>query len=170
MTDDNNLYAVGDTAQARNSLVLLDMVEIQFLLQGDIVSLLPVSQMLPSPDDCACGSLEFEGELLPVFYVNRNLQLQTMADSRCTALVILSTGLQRFGLACLGVEKQSGAVPAFYSVPVCMSSRKQPFNEFAIINHKAIGLTSAAELLRVLHLRGANIVSQQPSQRQSIFQ
>ncbi len=176
MTDDKNLHAVASGTQARDSLVLIDMAEIQFLLSGDIVSLAPIDlmqltadQMQPAADELACGYLMFEDELVPVFSLNRNLQLQTVADSRCIALAILSAGSQRFGLACLNVEKQSDGMPVFYPVPVCMSSRKQPFSEFAVINQRAVGLTSAAELLRVLRLRGVNLLGRQTVKRQGAF-
>jgi len=170
MTDDKNLYAVADRTPEPDSLVLLDMVEIQMFTSGDIVSIVPFNQMQSSLDDFTCGSLEFEGELIPVFYLNRHLQLQPAADSRCAALAILSTGTQRFGVACLGIQKYEAALPAFYSVPVCMSSRKQPFNEFAVVNQKAVGLTSAAELLRVLRLRGAALANPQSAQRLGALQ
>lgn len=171
MTDDKIIHAVNDAAPARDSLVLLDLIGIQFLLRGDIISLRPISQLQPigqlqlAVDNLACGALEFEGALLPVFYVNHNLQLQTHVDSRCAAVAILAAGSQRFALACLGLEKQ--ATPVFYPVPRSMSSRKQPFKEFAVINQKAVGLTSGSELLRVLQLRGVSLQSQSLMPRSS---
>lgn len=170
MTDDKNLQAVASKLQVRDSLVLIEMVEKQFLLAGDILSLVPIKQMQPATHEYACGSLLYEGELVPVFQFNRNLQLQSVADSRCLVLAMLSSGTQRFALTCLNIEKLSEVMPVFYPVPRCMSSRKQPFGEFAVINQKAVGLTSGAELLGVLRLRGASLLNQQPIQHQSAIQ
>ena len=41
-----------------------------------------------------------------------------------------------------------------------MSSRKQPFNSFALIDDAALGLSSAADLLELLQVRGVQIRAQ----------
>jgi hypothetical protein len=163
----NTLVAVPTTAPTPDTLVVLNLSEIQFLLQAGVESLLPIKDMRPPSDELACGSLEFEGELIPVFCLDHHLQLQAVAGSTCVAVALLSNGSQRFGLVCLGLEKWANPAPVFYRVPVCMTSRKQPFSEFAVIDNKVVGLTSAAELLRVLGLRGA-YVARETWQRQEL--
>lgn len=165
MTDDNYLHALGSPLPARDSLLLLDMGEIHFFVQGDVISLLPINQMQHTSAKLECGSVEFEAEQLPVFYFNDHLQLLSQAPEHCAAVVLMVAGDSRFGIACSSLQKYTGPAPMFYSVPVSMSSRKQPFSEFAVIENRAVGLVSAEELLRVARLRGASVANQRHAQR-----
>jgi hypothetical protein len=163
-----HLYAVNEPAIARDALVLLDLGDIQFLLQGGLASLLPISAMQPTTGELACGFVEFEGKSLSVFSLNRNLQLQVPASTGAHALAIMVADDQAFALACCNLEKLAGPAPVLYPVPVSMTSRKQPFQEFAVIDNRAVGLSCALELWRLLCLRGASFLA--GNKGQALFQ
>jgi hypothetical protein len=74
-----------------------------------------------------------------------------------------------FAICCSGLEKLAIADLHFYKVPLSMSSRKQPFTEFAVVNHVAAGLSSAADLWQLLSLRKA-VQAIPPAKAQTLIQ
>lgn len=157
---------------ATASLVLIDCGEFNLLLPGDeIISLAPAPELISSQSAQNCGYVEFEQHCYPVFCLNKPLQLQPELLSSHKVIVLLEHIDYRFGISCCEITKVSELSRAlsllqenkivFYKVPVCMSSRKQPFSEFAIINNQAAGLSSAAALFSLLQLRGATLSSLQ---------
>lgn len=109
----------------------------------------------------SCGYLDYEAQRYPVFCFNKALQLQNRLEAHHRVLVLLRHQGQHFALACRALIKLELQNYPVYPVPLSMSSRKQPFNRFAMINDAALGLSSAAELLALLELRGVQIRTQQ---------
>jgi hypothetical protein len=157
---------------AAASLVFIDCGEFNLLLPGDeIISLAPAPQLTRSQSDQHCGYIEFEQNSYPVFCLNKPLQLQSELLPSHKVIVLLEHIDYRFGISCCELTKVSDLSHAmsmlqenkmtFYKVPVCMTSRKQPFSEFAIINNQAAGLSSASALFSLLQLRGVTLSSLQ---------
>ncbi|RZA09586.1 MAG: hypothetical protein EOO68_00600 [Moraxellaceae bacterium] len=158
-----------------SNFVLMDCGDFSFLLPGnEIVSLLSVQQIVALPQSVHdCGYAEFEKSTYPVFSFNKAMQLQTSLKDAHNAIVLLHHRDANFAVSCMSVQKiddvnntsasseAGSATPLiFFEVPVCMRSRKQPFTEFAIINNRAVGLTSASALFTLLRLRGAKLQMQ----------
>ena len=152
------------------NLVMMNCSDFSFLVSSDeIASLCPVQQVVMQPLSVHdCGYVEFEQRVYPVFCFNKALQLQTSLKEPHTAVVLFNHRNHYFGVTCVDVEKISDSSSqnamanlTFYEVPICMRSRKQPFTEFAVINNRAAGLTSASALFTLLRLRGAKLAAQQ---------
>jgi hypothetical protein len=149
------LQAITTSPKTDEPLVLMDCGELSLLVSSkDIVTLMPVKKMLPSRVLQACGELEFEQQHISVFAFNKALQLQTDLLSNQLTLVVLQQQSHKFAVACCSVEKIEAPDLHFFPVPISMSSRKQPFTQFAVLNNCAAGLVSAASLWRLLQLRG----------------
>jgi hypothetical protein len=171
-TAKNPLALAPQKSVATASLVLIDCGEFNLLLPGDeIISLAPATELIDSQSSQNCGYVEFEQHCYPVFCLNKPLQLQSELLASHKVIVLLEHIDYRFGISCCELTKVSDLSRAlsmlqenkmiFYKVPVCMTSRKQPFSEFAIINNQAAGLSSAAALFSLLQLRGATLSSLQ---------
>lgn len=148
-----------------------------FLIPSADVVTLAASQGLITPLESAsplssqlCGYLEFEQQRYPVFCLNKALQLQTTLEEKHRVLVLLQHQEQSFALACCALTKLEQDHYPIYPVPRSMSSRKQPFREFALLNERALGLSSAAELLTLLKARGVRLRGGQLSQTVAIRQ
>ena len=152
----------GLSSHLAEPLALMACGEFSLLIASkDIVTLISAQKIvsaqkiLPSKAASACGEIEFNQQTVPVFALNKALQLQPQLPSVEMILVVLQYESCLFALCCSELEKLNASDLHFYPVPQSMSSRKQPFAEFAIVNHVAAGLTSAAELWRLLSLRNA---------------
>jgi CheW-like domain len=151
------LQAITASSKADEPLVLMDCGELSLLVSSkDIVTLMPAQKMLPSNVAQACGALELEQQHISVFAFNKALQLQTDLLSNQLTLVVLQQLSHKFAIACCSLEKLETPDLHFFSVPISMSSRKQPFTQFAVLNNRAAGLVSAASLWRLLQLRGVS--------------
>lgn len=153
---DNKLRAVKTAASLVEPLALMDCGEFSLLISSkDIVTLMSAQKIIASTMAHTCGALEFEQNIIPVFAFNKALQLQPKLFSTQITLVIIRHESYLFALCCSALEKLEMADLGFYAVPLSMSSRKQPFSQFAVINKRAAGLTSAADLWRLLSMRNA---------------
>lgn len=147
--------------------VHLDGGEFGLLLPAEeVVTLLPSSKLIAPTDTASslaaqtCGYLEFDQQRYPVFCLNKALQLQSRLEAHHQVLVLLRHQQQFFALAGRSLNKLEAHGYPIYPVPRSMSSRKQPFSSFALINDAALGLSSAADLLDLLQVRGVQIRAQ----------
>jgi len=139
-----------------NSLALLSFDEFTFLVPGeDVLSLLPIQKIDAAVASNSCGLVEYNGHSVPVFSVNKALQLQSSKKDSHSVIAILNYQSMWFSLACNSLAKCEIGNLQLFRVPTCMSSRKQPFSQVAIVGDKAACLTNSAELWKLLHLRGA---------------
>lgn len=156
-TEKNQLRAVPTAHNADEPLALLDCGELSLLISSkDIVTLVSSQKIIASNLAQACGAIEFERQHIPVFALNKALQLSTTLSTNQLTLVVLQHQTQIFALGCSGLEKIEMPDLQFFTVPMSMSSRKQPFTQFAVLNNRAAGLTSAANLSRLLEMRGVD--------------
>lgn len=154
-------------ATASPERVRLDGGEFGLLLPAaDVVTLMPGNR-LSAPTDTAsslvaqsCGYLEYGQQRYPVFCLNKALQLQSRLEPCHQVLVLLRHQQQGFALACRSLTKLETQDYPVYPVPRSMSSRKQPFSRFALIGEVALGLSSAADLLKLLQVRGVQVREQ----------
>ena len=115
-----------------------------------------------------CGYLELYEKNYAVFCFDKTLQLHTEISAKHNAVVLLKHKEYLFGISCCELLKQQISPLTLYSVPPSMRSRKQPFTEFAVINNRAVGLSSVAALYALLHLRGVIFAAQQTSQTSTL--
>ncbi|RYY75086.1 MAG: hypothetical protein EOO52_12325 [Gammaproteobacteria bacterium] len=151
----NPLRAVAPSAAIDEPLALLDFGDMSLLVSSkDIFTLMSTQKMMSPTLTQACGEIVVDENCLPVFAMNKTLQLSSERPSSHLTLVVLQHQTLMFGWCCVTLEKIDMQELQFFPVPVSMSSRKQPFSHFAVINHRAAGLTSAAGLLQLLEARG----------------
>ena len=151
----NLLRAVAQSAGVDDPLAFIDVGDVSFLISSrDIFTLMPTQKMAAPVLEQACGEIELEGTKVPVFAINKALQLNIERPTNHLTLVVLQHQGRLFGLCCMTLEKIDAGNLRIFSVPITMSSRKQPFSQFAVINNRAAGLTSAVELFRLLQARG----------------
>ncbi len=149
------LRAVTPSTAADEPLALLDFGDLAFLVSSkDIFTLISTQKMATSSLSQVCGEIVIEERKVPVFAINKALQLNTERPANHLTLVVLQHETQLFGFSCVTFEKIDLHDLNFFQVPVSMSSRKQPFSQFAVVNNRAAGLTSSADLLRMLETRG----------------
>lgn len=147
-------------------MVHLDWDDFSLLLPtSDLASLAAPRELGAASEQIpqSCGSLEFEGIDFPVFCLNKSLQIQPALSGQDRSIVLLKTQGYCFGISCCALGKLDVPLGTLYAVPPSMTSRKQPFTQFALINQRAMGLSSAAALLALLKLRGVRIQPQQDS-------
>jgi chemotaxis signal transduction protein len=137
-------------------LALMDCGEFSLLMSSkDIVTLMSAQKIIASSAAQTCGTVEYEQQIIPVFAFNKAFQLQPKLPFAQMTLVIFQHQSRLFAVCCSALEKIESADLHFYKVPPSMSSRKQPFAQFAVVNERAAGLSSAAELWRLLAMRNA---------------
>jgi hypothetical protein len=157
LTEKSQLRAVPTTHNADEPLALIDCGELSLLISSkDIVTLMSAQKIIASTLVQACGAIEFEQQQIPVFALNKALQLSANLSANQLTLVVVQHQTRLFALGCCALEKIERPDLQLFSVPVSMSSRKQPFTQFAVLNNRAAGLTSAANLSRLLELRGVD--------------
>lgn len=150
------LQVVAPVPHSSESLAFINCDEFSLLISSkEIVILMSANKIMPSKAVHACGEIEFEQQMIPVFSFNKALQLQPQLPSAQMTLVVLQHEGRLFAIGCSGLEKLNAADLHFHKVPLGMTNRKQPFSEFAIVNNFAAGLSSTAELWRLLSLRKA---------------
>lgn len=153
---EQKLRAVESSPDAVEPLALMDCGDLCLLVSSkDIVTLMSAQKIIATDIPYACGVIEFEQMCVPVFSFNKTLQLQAQLPSEHMTLVLLQHESRVFAVCCAALEKIEVADLNIYSVPISMSSRKQPFTRFSVVNKRAAGLSSAAELWRLLALRNA---------------
>jgi chemotaxis signal transduction protein len=153
---DNKLRTVTPSSMSAEPLALMDCGEFSLLISSkDIVTLMSAQKIVTFAAAHSCGVIEFEQQCIPVFAFNKALQLQSKLPSTQMTLVIVQYQSNLFAVCCAALEKIEMTDLHFYSVPLSMSSRKQPFTQFTIINKRTAGLTSAADLWRLLTMRNA---------------
>lgn len=153
---EQKLRAVEPSSNTTEPLALMDCGEFSLLVSSkDIVTLISAQKIIAADIPHACAAVEFEQRCIPVFAFNKTLQLLPQLPSGHMTLVILQHESRLFALCCSALEKMEVADLKIYPVPISMSSRKQPFIEFAVVNKRAAGLTSGAELWRLLAMRNA---------------
>jgi len=151
----NQLRAVSSSPTADEPLALIDCGDVNFLISSkDIVTLMSAQKMSSPTLSFACGEVVLEDSTLPVFAINKALQAVPERASNHLTVVVIRHQQQLFGLSCATLEKIEINDLQFFSVPISMGSRKQPFSEFAVVNNRAAGLTSAINLVRLLESRG----------------
>jgi len=149
------LRAVAQSTVADEPLAFIDFGDVSFLVSSkDIFTLMSTQKITTPVLDQSCGEIILEDATLPVFSVNKALQLSSERPANHLTLVVLQHQARLFGLSCITLEKIDARNLHFFSVPVTMSSRKQPFTQFAVVNNRAAGVTSAANLFRLLQARG----------------
>ena len=146
-----------------SELVLMDCGDFSiFVPASEVISLVSAQQLVAQAQSLFdCGYVEFEQQYYSVFCFNKSLQLQTSVKSEDSTIVLFNEQNMLFGICCRELKKHNTTTLTLYSVPPSMRSRKQPFVEFTVIDHCAVGLSSAAELASLLRLRGAKLVLQQ---------
>lgn len=153
---DNKLRAVTPSSTPAEPLALMDCGEFSLLISSkDIVTLVSAQKIIASVSAHTCGAIEFEQQEIPVFLFSKTLQLQSALPAEHKTLVVIQHQSNLFALCCSALEKMELDNLHFFAVPLSMSSRKQPFTQFAVVNKRAAGLTSAAELWRLLTMRNA---------------
>ncbi|MET0356460.1 MAG: hypothetical protein ABW044_06750 [Cellvibrio sp.] len=155
-SDDKNLLrVVTSSIDPDEPLALLDFGDVNFLVSSKDILTLSSAQKMTAPTLAqACGKLLLEDGEVPVFAINKALQLNPERPSNHLTLVVLKHQTRVFGLCCVTLEKIEMQNLNFFTVPVSMTSRKQPFSQFALVNKQTAGLTSAFDLLRLLTARG----------------
>ena len=149
------LRAVTPSSVADEPMALLDFGDLGFLVSSkDIFTLISTQKMAAPSVSQACGEVAIEEHKIPVFAIGKALQLNAERPANHLTLVVLQHNMQLFGFTCVTFEKVDLHDLNFFQVPVSMSSRKQPFSQFAVVNNRAAGLTSSADLLRMLEARG----------------
>ncbi|MES2822899.1 MAG: chemotaxis protein CheW [Pseudomonadota bacterium] len=145
-----------------SELALMDCGEISLLIPtNEIISLVSAQQLVAQPQSSFdCGYLEFEQQYYSIFCFNKSLQLQPSMNPESTTMVLFNAQNILFGVCCHELTKQNATGLTFHAVPPSMRSRKQPFTEFAILDNRAVGLSSVAALIALLRLRGAKLISQ----------
>ncbi|GGY74783.1 hypothetical protein GCM10011613_20310 [Cellvibrio zantedeschiae] len=150
------IHAVKSSAGSPEPLALMDCGEFSLLISSkDIVTLASATKIIASTMAHTCGAIEHEQQIIPVFAFNKALQLQSNLPSAQMTLIIIQYDNYLFALCCKALEKIEVADVHFFDVPLSMSSRKQPFTQFAVVNKRAAGLTSASQLWRLLTMRNA---------------
>ena len=155
INEKNQLRAIPSSHNADDPLALIDCGELSLLLSSkDIVTLMSAQKIIAPSVTQACGAIDFEQLQIPVFSLNKALQLTDKLSANQLTLVVLQYQTRIFAVSCCALEKIEISGFQFFPVPVSMSSRKQPFTHFAVLNNRAAGLTSAANLSRLLDIRG----------------
>jgi hypothetical protein len=153
---EKKLRALAPSINSVEPLALMDCGEFSLLVSSkDIVTLMAAQKIISSTNTQSCGVIDYEQKSIPVFAFNKALQLQPNLPSTHMTLVVLQHQSRLFAVCCSALEKLEPAELTFFAVPLSMSSRKQPFAQFSVINKRAAGLTSAAELWQLLALRNA---------------
>lgn len=152
---DNTRFRLGHTD---THWLQVDLHQMQFLVPGE--DTLTLSQWQPSEQATRlhCGTLLFEQDYYPVFALDAGFRLQPEGSPQCPGALLLETGGDIFGLACRGVTKLQGELPARFTVPACMHGRRQPFNEFVLLQNRATPLTNAETLAHLLKQLGARFI------------
>ena len=152
----NKLRAITPSSAPVEPLALIDFGEFSLLLLGkDIVTLMSAQKIMAPATEYTCGKIEHEQYMIPVFTFNKALQLQSCLPSTQMTLVVIQHQSYLFAVGCSAFDKIEIADLHFYPVPISMTSRKQPFSQFAVANKRAVGLSSAADLWRLLVTRNA---------------
>lgn len=165
LPDEKQLTLAPQVSPLAPELVLMDCGELSVLISSnEVISLVSAQQLVAQPQSpLDCGYLEFEQQYYPIFCFNKSLQLQPSISAESSTIVLFNAQNILFGICCDELTKQNAAALTIHSVPPSMRSRKQPFTEFAIINNRAVGLSSVADLIALLRLRGVKLVSQSGS-------
>ncbi len=153
---DSTLREVRVSVNNNEPLALMHFGDFSLLMSSkDIVTLMSAHKIIPAAIAHSCGAIEFEQQVVPVFAFNKALKLQPTLSNTQMTLVIIQYDAYIFALCCTALEKIEVADVHFFAVPLSMSSRKQPFTQLAVVNKRAAGLTSAALLWELLHMRHA---------------
>ena len=151
----NQLRAVTSSSDVEEPLALLDLGDVNFLIPSkDIVTLMSIQEITVPTLSFACGEVTCEFGKVPIFAINKALQLKPELSSNHLTVVVLRHQALLFGLCCVNLKKIEARDLKFFAVPINMSSRKQPFSQFAIVDNYAAGLTNALSLSRLLDARG----------------
>jgi hypothetical protein len=161
LTGTATLAAVPVSAAMAPAYVLADCGELKLLFpHGDLVSLVAAQTLVAQPQtELDCGYIDFKQQRFTIFSINRALQLLPTVSAEQSTILLLRHESYCFGLSCLDVVKQSAPPSLIFSVPPSMQSRKQPFTEFTLQQNCAVGISSAAEVLALLRLRGAKLTA-----------
>ena len=143
------------------SMAWLDCGEFHLIIpSADIVTLMPLQLMTAqlisqeSQSIIEAGFVDYDHHRVPVFNLSKSFQLQPQLNEQHKIIVLFKESDVYFGLVGRELTKLSDVALKVFSVPLCMSSRKQPFTEFTIHNQRAAGVSSANALLTLLRLRG----------------
>ena len=157
-----SLTLVQTKSAFKGSLVVMDCGDFSLCIPSqDAVSVVSCKELVVLPQwEESCGYVDVMEQRYPVFCITKSLQLQKTIAQEHHVIVLLSAQQYFFAISCRAISKIESAQLQIFSVPVAMRSRKQPFSEFAIVDDRAVGLTSAAHVLAFLQLRGAKLAFQ----------
>lgn len=148
---DHGLSLVKTAGTSEDPFVLLDCGDLSVLVSSaDILTFMPAQKMLRRNSLHSCGIIDYENNEVPVFSLSKSLKLISDFPDKLSMLVLLNYQDNAFALGCTAIEKIEKSDMVFYPVPVSMSSRKQPFNQVAVIENRAVGLVSADSLWQLL--------------------
>lgn len=146
--------------------VRLDCESFTLLLPAsEVVSLAAAKNLIAHENSTAkkmekaCGSIEFSGNMYPVFCFNKALTLLGSMTENHSSVVILREKNFCFGISCGSLEKWHAPKHKVYPVPPSMSSHKQPFTSFTIVEQHAMGFSSAELLHKLLCVHGVKLES-----------
>lgn len=153
---------VVDAVNPQDDFVLINTGEFSLLLAvSALVAVIPFDSYRVSGHLTNKGRIEFQGECIAIFSLTKLLQLDMLdfSSPTQTSVAVLEYQQQRFGITCCDLDKCERSSLTLFDVPVSMTSRKQPFTQFAIVNNCAAGLASVADIVRLLRVRGADIAA-----------
>ncbi len=150
------LYAVETASEINEPLIHLDVGDFGLLIASkEIVGVISSQQLMPSANLGCGGFIKVEQYNVPVFLFNKVLQLQAQLPEKPATLAVMQYQLRLFALCCFGLSKHEFDSLHFFSIPKSMSCSMQPFTTFAMLNDQTAGLTTSADMWRLISLRGA---------------
>lgn len=140
---------------ADESLVFLNVGDFGLLTPGtEIYTLMPAQKIQVL--DSGVGSVLVDEYQVPVFGLNKGLQILPQLPATHMTVVVFRHDIRLFAFGCARIQKLDRRDVCIYPVPISMSSRKQPFSNFAIIDQCAAGLINAKSLWQLLVERKFN--------------
>ena len=105
--------------------------------------LLDIDQELRTP--CSIGAVGFEGEWWPVYCLSGELRLLAQLAANRRICLLLSNGVDRFGLVCDQVEPLGKAV-RFAPLPACMTTPDSPIQAITQLEGQIACVTTTEHL------------------------
>src|SRR5690606_10048082 len=116
--------------------LLVQLNAFQLLLpRTQAVTLGPMDMSSNNPAQQS-GSFVYDNKRYPAFALDANLRLQTAGENTCRNVILLQSKEHIFALACDSVQRLENLLMHHYTLPNCMRGRRQPFEQFVLIDDK----------------------------------